>query len=318
MRHDDEWMGPALDRDARRPDDRRASARALADLELAWLLASAEPRDPGSRWCITRAGIEVGGLDVVLRPAITTVRRHVPLPLVASAAVGLAVIGVASAMASAVHRIDPGPPVVATAMTFLALETVLRVTHELGHAVAFGLRGARIGPAGFACYWSLPTVYFETTGGPSPTIPWRLWQAAGGLLAEAAVVGLLVLASLVVPGSHLLVAPAGVLLLTSVVLHVVPVLGRDGSWFAEELKDRPDRVVDDVCSTSAVALRVLDRFAGLVAIVVSVWLWLVLWGGTIGPLWHTSLVGGVVAVIAVVPALVDRIAAFAALVADRT
>jgi hypothetical protein len=70
-------------------------------------------------------------------------------------------------------------------------------------------------------------------------------------------------------------------------------------------------------SAGAVALRVLDRAAGLIAIVASVWLWFALWGSTIGPLWHTSLAGAVIAVIAVVPALVDRIAALVALVTDR-
>jgi hypothetical protein len=201
-----------------------------------------------------------------------------------------------------------------TAIALLGTSFLLGFIHELAHALVLKHYGGKIGRVGAGFYWGDLSFYVDASAVMMLPRKARIWQAAAGVIVEAALAGLCVITSWMMPpgAARELVLQAAALAIIGVLINSTPLLKLDGYWLLADLLDVPDiyRYARDVLSTAKESrLRrwllglyvVVAALFGLGLLAAAILVWTELFLGIITALWASDWIGRLLAIFLLLP-----------------
>lgn len=285
----------------------------IDDLRSSGYLEDSPPQ-AARRMTVTGQGLEIAGADRLVR-AIYPVLRPMISPVGIAVIFGLGLLGLLAPVLGLLDldtRLISSPLV--TALALIGTSFVLVVLHELGHALVLHHYGGAIGRVGAGIYWGDLSVYVDASAVLMLPRRARLWQAAAGVIMEAALAGLLVIISwtLAAGTPRELVQQAAALAIISVLINATPLLKLDGYWLLADLLDVPNiyrHTIEVLTAEKESTLRrllfslyiVIAALFGLGLLAAAVLVWMNLFLGIVTALWSSDWIGRIVAIILLLP-----------------
>jgi hypothetical protein len=202
----------------------------------------AEPAPRRHRMVLTKAGLEISGMDTVARSV-----HRVIMPILTSW-VGRIVLGaiVVGGVLALVSGRPSGPQVShhprVDATVGFAIGLFLSVLHELAHGVSLVHYGASPGRAGFGFYWGDICFYVDCTEGTVLPRRARVVNALAGLAVDVVTISLLlIVAHFATPVLIMSVCwRLAILGLLEIAENGLPLLEVDGQVALADFLDEPD------------------------------------------------------------------------------
>lgn len=263
---------------------------------------------------ITGQGIEIAGADRLVR-AIYPLARPLISPFGAALVLALGLLGILSPVLGLLDldaRLISSPLV--TALALIGTSYLLGFLHELAHALVLQHYGAAIGRVGAGFYWGELSFYVDASAVLMLPRRARMWQASAGVLMEAALAGLCVIISSILPPGTVreLILQTAALAIIGVLINATPLLQLDGYWLLADLLDVPNiyrHALDVISAETGSTMRrwllglyvLAAALFGVGLLVAAAVVWMELFLGIIAALWSTDWIGRLVAIILLLP-----------------
>jgi putative peptide zinc metalloprotease protein len=293
----------------------------LTELREGGFLVDSPPAPPARRVVLTRHGLEFAGAERLVRllhPLGRPLLTRTGLLLIAV----LGVLGIALWAGGALPQpLARTTPTAATAVIIVALDFGLVVIHELAHALVLEHYGRHIGRVGIGTYWGGLSFYVDASAALLLPRRARLLQAAAGILADAAVIGVLAAtASLLDPRPAAILSQAVVLALLNILLNSTPLLELDGYWILTDALQQPDlhrrarAALTDVATGNRTPTRLLlagyaltGLLLGVLLLTAAVLLWIHVFWPLLSALWAAGIGSKILAAWLALPLLAPLI-----------